>query len=52
MVASKGLQNVDELPLSARIESLEHQSQTILFLGAINLIMNVLTIAIGFLLAV
>lgn len=35
--------------LSAKIDELEHQSQTILFLSAINMIMNVLTIAAGFL---
>ena len=34
--------------LSTRIENLEHQSNTILFLSAINMIMNVLTIAFGF----
>jgi hypothetical protein len=46
---------MDETPtiasLSARIEDLTHQCQTVLFLSAVNLIMNVLTIAIGFLLA-
>jgi hypothetical protein len=38
--------------LEAKIDDLQHQSATILFLGAINLIMNVLTIAIGFLMTV
>lgn len=37
-------------PLTAQVADLRHQSNTILFLGAINLIMNVLTIAFGFLL--
>jgi hypothetical protein len=37
--------------LSARLAALEHQSNTILFMGAVNLIMNVLTIAFGFLLS-
>lgn len=41
----------EDIPLSAQVADLRHQSNTILFLGAINVIMNVLTIAIGFLLS-
>jgi len=46
----------DEIPptctsLSMQISVLEHHSKTILFLSAINMFMNIATIAIGFLIA-
>lgn len=37
--------------LAEQVRELQHQSTTILFLGAVNMVMNVLTIAIGFLVA-
>jgi hypothetical protein len=47
--------DMDEPPtiasLSAKIEELQHHTQTVLFLSAINMVMNVLTIGIGFLMA-
>ena len=35
--------------LGAQVEDLKHHSVTILYLGAVNLIMNILTIGVAFL---
>lgn len=37
--------------LKDRIADLQHQSTTLLFLSALNLVMNILTIGIGFLIS-